>query len=311
MIAAIKLAFSRLPLMRPRVWALLSILLLAGYQVHALHLDDRLYYWLATPAALQNAPGSLTGRAYQVQVNARPVAGVGDNLSGITYDDQRDQLWAVVNNPSELLAMSRDGEVTARYPLSGFSDVEDVTYLGDGKLLFVEEREQRLAVVPVPRQAGALFREDYRSLTLGIGRDGNQGFEGIAYDRAGDRLFVAKEHSPMKLYEVRGLKRSVEGDFGLKIIDHDEWVRDSVFATDLSAAHFDEQTGHLVLLSDESKRVMELDGNSGKLIGYRTLDSDFAGLGKAVPHGEGMTFDDRGNLYIVSEPNLFYRFNRG
>ena len=87
--------------------------------------------------------------------------------------------------------------------------------------------------------------------------------------------------------------------------------RDSVFATDLSAAHFDEQTGHLVLLSDESKRVMELDGNSGKLIGYRTLDSDFAGLGKAVPHGEGMTFDDRGNLYIVSEPNLFYRFNRG
>lgn len=311
MIAAIKLAFSRLPFVRPRVWALLSILLLAGYQVHALHLDDRLYYWLTTPAALQNAPGSLTGRVYQVQVNARPVAGVDDNLSGITYDDQRDQLWAVVNNPSELLAMSRDGEVTARYPLSGFSDVEDVTYLGDGQLLFVEEREQQLVVVPVPRLAGPLFREDYRSLTLGIGRDGNQGFEGVGYDRAGDRLFVAKEHSPMKLYEIQGLKHSIQGDFGLQIIDHDEWIRDSVFATDLSAAHFDEQTGHLVLLSDESKRVMELDGSSGKLIGYRTLDSGFAGLGKAVPHGEGMTFDDRGNLYIVSEPNLFYRFNRG
>lgn len=310
MIAVVKQAFSRLSRLRPRVWALLMILLLAGYQMHALHLDDRLYYWLTTPSASQAGPDSLTGREYKVQVEARAVAGVDDNLSGITYDDQRDQLWAVVNNPSELLAMNRDGEVLARYKLSGFSDVEDVTYMGDGLLLFVEEREQRLVVVPVPKQVGALFREDYRSLTLGIGRDGNQGFEGVGYDRAGDRLFVAKEHSPMELYEIRGLKRSMQGDFGLQIIDHDEWIRDSVFATDLSAAHFDEQTGHLVLLSDESKRVMELDGSNGKLIGYRTLDSDFAGLGKAVPHGEGMTFDDHGNLYIVSEPNLFYRFNR-
>ncbi|SHL22758.1 SdiA-regulated domain-containing protein [Phytopseudomonas punonensis] len=308
MIVAAKRAFSRLPVLRPWAWLLLLLLLVAGYQVRALHVDDRLYYWLTTPAALQAAPGSLTGRDYKVQVNARVVSGVDDNLSGISYDNQRDQLWAVVNSPSELLAMNKSGEVLARYPLSGFSDVEDVTYLGDGMLLFVEEREQQMVVVPVPKQAGALFREDYRSLTLGIGRDGNQGFEGVGYDRAGDRLFVAKEHSPMKLYEIRGLKHSMQGDFGLQIIDHDEWIRDSVFATDLSAVHYDGRTGHLVLLSDESKRVMELDSESGKLIGYRPLDSDFAGLGKSVPQGEGMTFDDQGNLYIVSEPNLFYRF---
>ncbi|SDI34740.1 Uncharacterized protein YjiK [Pseudomonas flavescens] len=311
MISVAKRAFSRLPVLRPWAWLLLLILLVAGYQVRALHLDDRFYYWLTTPAVSQWAPNSLLSHRYQVQVDAKVVAGVGDNLSGLSYDDQRDQLWAVLNNPEELLAMSKDGEVLARYPLSGFSDVEGVTYLGDGMLLLAEEREHALVVVPVPERAGALFREDYRALTLGIQRDGNQGFEGVGYDRTRDRLFVIKEHSPMKLYEIRGFKASVGGDFGLEVIDHDDWIRDSVFASDLSSVHFDEHTGHLALLSDESKRIMELDADNGELIGFRTLDSDFAGLGKAVPQGEGMTFDDQGNLYIVSEPNLFYRFGRG
>ncbi|YCH21430.1 SdiA-regulated domain-containing protein [Pseudomonas sp. D1-3] len=311
MLSVAKRAFSRLPVLRPWMWLLFAVLLAAVYQMRALHLDDRLYFWLTTPAVSQGAPGSLLGRDYKVQVDAKAVGGVRNNLSGISYDEQRDQLWAVLNNPEELLAMSKDGEVLARYPLSGFSDVEGVTYLGDGLLLLAEERQHGLVVVPVPERAGALFREDYRALTLGIQRDGNQGFEGVGYDRARDRLFVAKEHSPMKLYEIRGLKRSMQGDFGLEILDHEDWIRDSVFATDLSSVHFDERTGHLALLSDESKRIMELDGDSGKLIGFRTLDSGFAGLRKAVPQGEGMTFDDEGNLYIVSEPNLFYRFGRG
>ncbi|TBU78916.1 SdiA-regulated domain-containing protein [Phytopseudomonas daroniae] len=311
MITAAKRALSHLPVLRPWAWLLLLSLLVAGYQMRALHLDDRLYYWLTTPAISEWAPDSLLNRDYKVQLDAKVVSGVSDNLSGLSYDEQRDQLWAVLNNPEELLAMSKDGEVLARYPLSGFSDVEGVTYLGDGLLLLAEERDHALVVVPVPEGSGALFREDYRALTLGIQLDGNQGFEGVGYDRARDRLFVVKEHSPMKLYEIRGFKSSVNGNFGLEIIDHDDWIRDSVFASDLSSVHFDERTGHLALLSDESKRIMELDGDSGKLIGFRTLDSDFAGLGKSVPQGEGMTFDDEGNLYIVSEPNLFYRFGRG
>lgn len=311
MISAAKRAFSRLPVLRPWAWLLLLILLVTGYQMRALHLDDRLYYWLTTPAVSQWSPDSLLSREYRVQVDAKVVHGVDDNLSALSYDDQRDLLWAVLNNPEELLAMSKDGEVLARYPLSGFSDVEGVTYLGDGMLLLAEEREHALVVVPVPERTGALFREDYRALTLGIQRDGNQGFEGVGYDRARDRLFVVKEHSPMKLYEIRGFKSSVKGDFGLEIIDHDDWIRESVFASDLSSVHFDERTGNLALLSDESKRIMELDGETGKLVGFRDLDSGFAGLGKSVPQGEGMTFDDQGNLYIVSEPNLFYRFGRG
>tara|TARA_R100001244_G_scaffold10690_17_gene12787 strand:+ start:37803 stop:38675 length:873 start_codon:yes stop_codon:yes gene_type:complete len=288
---------------------LLSVLLLA-YQVRALHLDDRLYFWIKTSwheTEWENR--SLWLPEYRVQIDAKAVPGVSDNLSGLTYDERRDQLWAVLNNPEELLAMSKDGEVLARYPLSGFSDVEGITYLGDDLLLLTEERNQALVVVKVPAQAGALFREDYQALTLGIDLGGNQGFEGAGYDRAGDRLFVVKEHSPRKLYEIRGLKSSLQGAFNLEVIDRDEWIQSKVFATDLSSVHYDEQTGHLALLSDESKLLMELDGD-GKLISFRSLLGGFAGLEDSVPQGEGLTFDDRDNLYLVSEPNLFYRFER-
>ncbi|TBU89208.1 SdiA-regulated domain-containing protein [Phytopseudomonas dryadis] len=309
--SAAKETLARLPAMRPWVWVLLLIMLVTGYQVRALHLDDRLYHWLTAPTETGWAPDSLLLPGYRVQIDAKAVVGVDANLSGLSYDEQRDQLWAVLNNPEELLAMSKEGEVLARYPLSGFGDVEGVTYLGDGLLVLAEERTHALVVVPVPAASGALFREDYRALTLGIQREGNQGFEGVGYDRARDRLFVVKEHSPMKLYEIRGLKASVQGRFGLEIIDHDDWIRDSVFASDLSSVHFDEKTGHLVLLSDESQRLMELDGDSGELVAMRNLSRGFADLADGVPQGEGMTFDDQGNLYIVSEPNLFYRFGRG
>jgi uncharacterized protein YjiK len=286
------------------------ILLTLVYQVRSLHLDDRLYFWIQTSwheTEWQNR--SLWLPEYRVRIDAKAVPGVGDNLSGLTYDERRDQLWAVVNNPEELLALSPDGEVLARYPLSGFSDVEGITYLGDNLLLLAEERNQALVVVEVPERPGALFREDYRGLTLGLEAGGNQGFEGAGYDRRGDRLFVVKEHSPRKLYEIRGPKASIEGDFNLEVIDREAWI-ENVFATDLSSVHYDERTGHLALLSDESKVLIELDGDNGKLISFRSLLGGFAGLQDSVPQGEGMTLDDRGNLYLVSEPNLFYRFER-
>lgn len=306
-----KEGLGRLPKISPWKWALLLLTLALMYQVAARHLDNRLYFWLKTSwheTEWENR--SLWLPEYQVCIDALPVAGVDNNLSGLTYDETRDQLWAVINGPEELLALSKDGELLARYPLNGFSDVEGVTYLGDNLLLLAEERDQALVVVEIPAQAGPLFREDYRALTIGIDLGGNQGFEGVGYDRARDRLFVVKEHSPRKLYEIRGLKASVQGNFNLQVIDRQTWIDHKVFATDFSSVHYDEQTGHLALLSDESQVMIELDAQDGKLISFRSLFSGFAGLQQSVPQGEGLTLDDQGNLYLVSEPNLFYRFER-
>jgi uncharacterized protein YjiK len=295
---------------RSRGLLLLLLLLMTAYQIHAWHMGERLSRWLTGMRVAESVPGGLLSQHYQAQIDAKVVPGVGDNLSGISYDGDRDQLWAVQNNPPVLLAMDKDGEVRARYPLEGFSDVEDLSYLGNDQLLLVEERKRALVVVPVPVSAGPLLRTDYKALSLELGPMGNQGFEGVSYDRSADRLFVVKEHSPIKIYEVRGFGHSLKGAFDLDVIDHADWVREAVLASDLSAAHYDERSGHLLLLSEESKRIMELDGQSGTLLASLELKGGTLGLKGSVAHAEGMTFDPLGQLFIVSEPNVFYRFRR-
>ncbi|MCQ4274884.1 SdiA-regulated domain-containing protein [Stutzerimonas degradans] len=294
---------------RPQMW-IAGLLLLCGYVSTTFHLDERLFFSLST--ALHESrlsERSLWLPEYRVRTEAAPVAGVANNLSGLTYDGQRDQLWAVVNNPEELLALDTDGRLLARYRLEGFSDVEGVTYLGDDLLVIAEERSQTLVIVPLPTADGPLRRADYQAISLGLHAPDNSGFEGVGYDRAGDRLFVVKEHSPRKLYEIQGLKRSLGGTMALKVIDREAWIEDKDMASDLASVHFDERTGHLVLLSDEAKMMLELDGK-GRMVSFRSLWSGFAGLERSVPQAEGMTFDARGNLYLVSEPNLFYAFDR-
>ncbi len=295
---------------RPRVWAL--GLLGAGllYAAATFHLDERVFYGLKS-AWHENSweTRSLWLPEYQVRVEAQPVASVVNNLSGLTFDERRKQLWAVVNNPEELVALDLNGNFLARYPLKGFTDVEAVTYLGDNLLAVAEERSQSVVILPVPTQPGELQREDYASVSLSMGEADNSGFEGLGYDRAGDRLFAVKEHSPRKLYEIQGIKASLNGQLNLKVIDREAWIEDKDMASDLASVHFDERTGHLVLLSDEAKMMLELDGE-GELVSFRSLWSGFAGLTNSVPQAEGMTFDERGDLYLVSEPNLFYAFER-
>jgi uncharacterized protein YjiK len=299
-----------LPPARPRTWAL--GLLAAGmfYAASTLHLDERVFYSLRSAWHETSWESrSLWLPEYRVRVDALPVASVANNLSGLTFDERRNHLWAVVNNPEQLVALDRDGTFLASYPLTGFSDVEGITYLGDNLLAVAEERSQTLVIFPVPDQPGALQRSDYASITLGLGEGENSGFEGVGYDRAGDRLFVVKEHSPRKLYEIKGVKASYNGQMKLEIIDREAWIEDKDMASDLASVHFDERTGHLVLLSDEAKMMLELNGE-GDLVSFRSLWSGFAGLKSSVPQAEGMTFDAQGDLYLVSEPNLFYAFER-
>ena len=307
MLAIARARLERITTLRP-AWAYGCVFFGLLYVVAATHLDERLFYTLKTTWHESSwERHSLWLPEYRVKIDALPVATVEDNLSGLTYDERRDHLWGVVNNPEELLALDKDGGFLARYPLRGFQDVEGVTYLGDDLLVLTEERKQSLVIVQVPRIAGPLQRTDARSITLALNDEDNTGFEGVGYDRAGDRLFVVKEHSPRKLYEIQGIKRSLAGDMDIKIIDREAWIEKLDMASDLSSVHFDERTGHLVLLSDEAKMMLELDAE-GELVSFRSLWSGFAGLERSVPQAEGMTFDAQGNLYLVSEPNLFYAF---
>ncbi|MNE93947.1 SdiA-regulated [compost metagenome] len=82
-----------------------------------------------------------------------------------------------------------------------------------------------------------------------------------------------------------------------------------MFVRDLSSLQYDERSGHLLALSDESRLILELDVG-GRPLSTMSLNKGRQGLKKTVPQAEGIAMDDEGTLYLVSEPNLFYVFKK-
>ena len=90
----------------------------------------------------------------------------------------------------------------------------------------------------------------------------------------------------------------------------DDLKRDRrLFVRDLSSLQYDEGSGHLLALSDESRLVLELDVD-GEPISSLSLLRGMQGLKRSVPQAEGLAMDEAGTLYLVSEPNLFYVFRK-
>lgn len=296
---------------RYRLFGLAALLLASLATAIALHWHQRLYFLLTE----QMRAGADTAEnrwlpGYHVVIDGKVVEGVRQNLSSITYDADLDRLLAVVNGgPTELLVLSKSGEPLAHYPLDGFGDIEGVTYMGNGRVAVADERAQQISVFQLPDSPRPIDISEAQFFSIGIDLNGNKGFEGLSYDAAGDRLFIVKERDPRQLYEVKGVAASLAGPLQLAIVDRTAWIDDQVFATDLSDIHFDAETGHLILLSDESHLAMELDGE-GRMVSYRSFNSITSDVQHSAPHPEGVTLDSDGTLYVVSEPNLFYSFRR-
>ncbi|WP_409277479.1 SdiA-regulated domain-containing protein [Pseudomonas defluvii] len=285
----------------------LSALSLLGLAAHEYRLLERGWFNLKT--WWQPAEHGIGLDRYQVVLEAKPVEGLDDDLSALTYDPDRKSLFSVTNKRSELIELSLDGVIMRRLPLIGFGDPEAVEYVGPGSYVITDERQQRLILVQLNDDTRVLDASTAEQLSLGIGLNGNKGFEGLAYDSAGKRLFVAKERDPMLIYEVQGFPHEGAGQpYSVHVVQDRQ--RDSrLFVRDLSSLVFDERSGHLLALSDESKLVLELDAE-GKPLSSLSLHKGFQGLQQSVPQAEGIALDDNGTLYLVSEPNLFYSFKK-
>ncbi|MGB1764874.1 SdiA-regulated domain-containing protein [Alloalcanivorax xenomutans] len=246
---------------------------------------------------------------YRVVIEGKAVAGVSRNLSAISYDRERDRLLAVTNDPPVMLELDRQGEVLDRHQLEGFGDIEGIASLGDGRVVVVDERRQRFSVFTMPEPGAAVDQQRIQSLSLGMEEDGNKGFEGISYDAEGDRLFVVKESRPQKLYAIEGFGASLEQGLSLHIRDLTSWIEGLVFNRDLSDVFYHGATGHLLLLSDRSHSLVELD-REGRYVSFRAFLRANEDMQRDAPQLEGVTMDDQGDLYLVSEPNLFYRLKK-
>lgn len=300
-------------LTRPGFWlaaALLVLLLLAAIAAQQFRLFERGWFlvqewrhaseWRQQSAWLPD---------YVATLQAQPIAGLDDDVSALTYDPDRRSLFTVTNQKPHIVELSLDGRVLRKVPLVGFGDPEAIEYISRGIYVITDERLQRLVKVRLDDDTLFVDAAESQQLSLGIGLNGNKGFEGLAYDSQGQRLFVAKERDPVSIYEIHGFPHTnPDKPFAVHVVDDPE--RDArLFVRDLSSLQYDERTGHLMALSDESRLVLELNAD-GRPISALSLLGGRQGLEKSVPQAEGVAMDEQGRLYLVSEPNLFYVFEK-
>ena len=287
---------------------LLAALIAAGFAAQHYRLFERTWFNLSQlwqPAR----PDSINLGEYRAVLQGQTIDGLEDNVSALTFDPLRKSLFTVTNKKTELVELSLDGRILRRIPLVGFGDAEAIEFIGENTYVITDEYQQRLIKVTIDDHTQALNAADVEQLTLGINPLGNKGFEGLAYDSVGKRLFVAKERDPMLIYEVRGFPHdNPQQPYATHVVSNPR--RDArLFVRDLSSLQFDERSGHLLALSDESKLLLELDIN-GRPISTLSLIKGRHGLKESVPQAEGVAMDDEGTVYVVSEPNLFYVFKK-
>jgi uncharacterized protein YjiK len=274
-------------------------------------------------AAIANAKvqdpafSSLQLDRYRLTLAPIELASIDDNASGISYNEKSDTLFVVVNDPEYLLEINKTGEVLRKIKLNGFDDTEAVVYLGQDRFAIAEERRRCIVFVNIDANTRVLNRSQQQLISFDfLAENNNRGFEGIAFDSTSQRLFVANEKSPRQLLAIEGailnpLKIPLVNSFHVSAIWSDDNNQQKFLnSDDYSGLHFDNNSHRLLMLSDESRELIEFD-NSGKQLSRLDLSWWNKDLTNSIKQPEGVTMDNDGNIYVISEPNLFYRFSPG
>ena len=87
----------------------------------------------------------------------------------------------------------------------------------------------------------------------------------------------------------------------------DELLENNFYLADLSAIHFDDIDRRLYVLSDESALLGRIDDKKDFRKYLDLMDNE---ISSKMKNSEGITRDKEGNIYIVSEPNLFFSIKK-
>ena len=192
-----------------------------------------------------------------------------------------------------------------------------MVYLGKDRFAIAEERLRCVVIVNINANTRVLDRDQQQLINFDfITKNNNRGFEGIAYDEKSQRLFVANEKSPRQLLAIDGailnpLEAPMVKSLNITTIWSDDDKRQNfLMSDDYSGLHFDDESQHLLMLSDESRELVELN-HAGKQLSRLDLSWWNKSLTVSIQQPEGVTMDNNRNIYVISEPNLLYRFSPG
>jgi uncharacterized protein YjiK len=249
--------------------------------------------------------------SYQVTGNYSldTLVGMGLEASAVTYARDRGTLFFVGDEGLGVVEISTTGQTLGSMAFnwtgtgSSNNDAEGLTYLGNGRLVVVDERPQ-IAYQFDYTNGGvvALNNQPKAAITSSTGSVGNVGTEGLSWDPVSGQFYSVKQDNPAELRAsvlnfalgtpgaptTNLLISGASGLFGLNSLSD---VQTLSGVDGLAGAEAD----NLLVLSLDSRMLVELDPTTGAALSFFNLASVTS---QAI---EGVTVDELGNIYLVAE----------
>lgn len=228
-----------------------------------------------------------------------------DELSGITYNPDNGRLYAVEDEGFRIFEFNKSGAfLSSMQLLNAGTDPEGITYIGGGQFLVAEERIQDIYRITYTA-GGVVSRPGLPTFSVGD-TVGNVGVEGISYDPISGKVFGVKEKTPQAIYTITGLDlpsmtggvvTSIAPALGLSDLS------DVQILSTVPALVGTGDQNNLLVLSQESNKLLEVD-QAGNILSQ--IDLGVLGLNLGSTAIEGVTIDENGTIYLVSEdPKMF------
>lgn len=251
-----------------------------------------------------------------------------NEASGVTYNWDTNTLFAIGDEGEALVQVRKNGETIDMmhfdYNVSprsarGLDDAEGVAYLGNNTFIIADERDFMARATTY--EAGALRTQTYLNPNSysfdynGTFAGSNTGLEDLAYDPVDKAVWGVKEMDTLNVFKAVGIAH-VPGTQGISFSVTEPIARREITRWDTRpteaplgvtsvsgiyalAASKAFPVGHprrmnLLLLARDSRKIVEID-RAGNVIDHL----DISGFGRGTI--EGMTMDDDGVIYLVSE----------
>ncbi len=249
-----------------------------------------------------NNDGTLQLNNFELAAGPTAIETIADDLSGLTYNELTGTLFGISNGVTRMFELNKDGSHLRTIALNGFEDTEGLVWIGGNEYFVLEERRGRAVKITVTENTETVtYPDTYIQLDGTWGN--NLGIEGIAYEADNNSLLIVKEKLPSVLFRV-----DIPEEFPATVTPTTPFdINVNNFGcSDFSGLHLHQ---NLLILSHEGRALVQTD-MTGSEISRIDLSDDGANgtLESGLLQAEGITVDDDGNIYVVSEPDIFYQF---